>query len=96
MAYGAKQLSKVGAPEGNNNAGKNKPFWRALDKAIAQSDGQKLRDAAEKLLDAAANGEAWAIRELADRMDGKAAQAITGADGGPFVIIQATSHDEAL
>lgn len=67
----------MAAPEGNNNAGKNKPFWRALDKAIAQEDGKRLRAAAEKLLDLASNGEQWAIKELADRMDGKSAQSMT-------------------
>lgn len=64
-----------GQPE-NNNAGKNKPFWRAINKAIAQDDGKRLRSAAEKLLDLAAAGEQWAVKELADRMDGKAIQSI--------------------
>lgn len=65
-----------GAPQGNNNAGRNKPFWRAIDRAIVQDDGKRLREAAEKLLDLAAQGEQWAVKELADRLDGKAAQAI--------------------
>ena len=36
---------------------------------------------------AATNGEAWAVKELIDRMDGKAIQAqeITGADGAPLL-----------
>ena len=73
------------AQEGNTNQSKTKPFWRAIDKALAQEDGKRLRAAAEKLLDLAASGEQWAVKELADRMDGKAAQALslTGEDGGP-------------
>jgi HPt (histidine-containing phosphotransfer) domain-containing protein len=43
----------------------------ALNRAIAQDDSKRLRDAAERLLDIAAAGEAWAIKELADRLDGK-------------------------
>jgi hypothetical protein len=57
---------------GNPNGVRN--FWsfrNALNRAIAQSDGKLLRDAAEALLASAAQGEPWAIKELADRLDGK-------------------------
>lgn len=54
----------------------NKPFWAALNRAIAQEDSKRIRAAAEKLLDAASNGEPWAIAMLADRMDGKPKQQI--------------------
>lgn len=69
-------MAERGGQPGNQNASKNKPFWHAIDRAIAQEDGKRLRAAAEKLLDAAAAGEAWAIKELGDRLDGKPAQAI--------------------
>ena len=80
-------MAESGAQPGNNNAGKNKPFWRALDKAIIQEDGKRLRAAAEKLLDLAAQGEQWAVKELADRMDGKAAQVIAGDAENPLTLI---------
>ena len=48
----------------------------ALNRAIAQDDGKRLRDAAEQLLTLAAEGEAWAIRELADRLDGKPKESV--------------------
>lgn len=48
----------------------------ALQRAMAQDDGKRLRDAAEKLLDKAAVGEPWALGMLADRLDGKVAQAV--------------------
>jgi len=70
-------VADSGGQPGNNNAGKNKPFWRAIDRAIAQDDGKRLRDAAEKLLDLASQGEQWAVKELADRIDGKAHQSIS-------------------
>lgn len=57
--------------KGNQLAVKSKLFDGALKRAIAQDDGKKLRAAAESLLTQAASGEAWAIRELADRLDGK-------------------------
>lgn len=79
-------MANVGGQPGNTNASKSKPFWHAIDRAIAQEDGKRLRQAAEKLLDAAAAGEDWAIKELGDRLDGKPAQAVVGADGGPVVV----------
>lgn len=75
-------MAERGGQPGNTNASKNKPFWHAIDRAIAQENGKRLREAAEKLLDAAAAGEPWAVKELGDRLDGKPAQAITGPDGG--------------
>jgi hypothetical protein len=69
-------MAERGGQPGNQNATKSKPFWHAIDRAIAQEDGRRLREAAEKLLNAAAAGESWAIKELADRLDGKAHQAV--------------------
>ena len=63
-----------------------KSFKAALDKAIKQ-DPQALRKAADKLLTLAADGEAWAVKELADSLDGKPAQAIVGKDGGDLKIL---------
>lgn len=54
-----------------------KKFSAALDRAIAQDDGERLRKAAEKLLTLASDGEAWAVKELADRLDGKPHQSTT-------------------
>ncbi len=76
----------MGAPVGNQNAAKSRLFYGALSRAIAQDDGERLRKAAEKLLDLASGGEAWAVKELADRLDGKAPQAITGDEGGPVQV----------
>ena len=73
-----------------------KPFLESVNRAIVADNGKRLRAAAEKLLDLAAAGEQWAVCHLADRLDGKPAQAITGADGGPLVVITATPLDEKL
>lgn len=55
---------------------REKKFLGALERAIAQSDGKLLRQAAEKLLKMAALGESWAIQQLADRLDGKPTQQV--------------------
>ena len=75
--------NKVGAPEGNDNAKKGKLFYDALRKILVQNDQLKLRKISEKLAEAAEKGEAWAVKEIMDRMDGKAVaiQEIQGPDG---------------
>lgn len=69
---------------GNANSGgaKAKPFRDALrmEIAAAGADGKALRTVARSLLNQAMAGEQWAVRELADRIDGKVAQAIIGGD----------------
>ena len=75
-----------GNPEGGK---RQRRFYAALDRAIAQDDGQMLRDAAEKLLKEAQKGEPWAIQMLADRLDGKPAQQLvhSGDEESPMKIV---------
>jgi hypothetical protein len=81
-----KLINRVGAPLGNNNHRKGKPFQDALRRAIAQNP-QKLRNAADKVLDLAEAGEAWAVKEIADRLDGKSHQStsLEDADGNNII-----------
>lgn len=94
-------MNQVGAPIGNKNAAKARMFEQAVIRAIKardaelKEDGATLRKIAEELLNKAGS-ELAAMVQLRDTLDGKPAQAITGADGGPLVIIQATAHDEKL
>ena len=77
----------AGAPEGNNNSSRDNRLWRnTINRAIKQGDADRLRRIAETLLQKAEEGEAWAIKELGDRLDGKALQGheVTGTDGGPI------------
>src|SRR5688572_12540362 len=78
-------LETMGAPVGNKNAVKNKPWADAINRALLAEDGQKLRALAEKLIARAEEGDISALREIGDRMDGKPAMAITGADGEPLL-----------
>jgi len=83
MTLPIESTNKVGAPEGNDNAKKGKMFYDALRKILVQNDQLKLRKISEKLAESAEKGEAWAIKEIMDRMDGKpvAIQEIQGPDG---------------
>lgn len=73
------QAGKSGNPGGKP---KVKPFADALRMEIAAAgeDGKALRVVAAKLLEKAAEGDMQAIKELADRVDGKVAQAMIGGD----------------
>lgn len=74
---------EIGAQPGNQNAVKGKEFRQALKRVLARRSEvvtKGLEEVAEKLVDAALAGESWAVREIADRFDGKPAQAIIGGD----------------
>ena len=75
--------NKGGAPIGNQNGKKGKLFYDALRIALLQEDRKRLRNITDKLVKAAENGEPWAVKEIMDRVDGKAVQAteISGVDG---------------
>lgn len=64
----------------NKNAAKNKPWLDALARAMARYDGGKLNALnliADQTVKLAVSGEPWAIKEIGDRVDGKAAQSMT-------------------
>jgi len=71
---------------GNTNAAKGKMFYDQLRK-IAVQEPTKLREVAEGLFEAARAMEPWAVKELIDRLDGKAVQQteLTGAEGAPLL-----------
>jgi hypothetical protein len=61
---------------------RDKPFRDALRLQIADAgeDFKALRRIAAALLDKAASGDVNAIKEVADRLDGKVPQAVGGSD----------------
>ena len=81
-----------GAPKGNQNAAKGRDWREALRYALARRGREKdaqalgepgeaasirgLRLVALKFIEAAENGDPWAMKELGDRIEGKAPQAI--------------------
>lgn len=71
-------------PKGAEN--KDKPFREALrmELAAAGEDHKALRSVAGALIAKAATGDVQAIKEIADRLDGKAAQPIENGETGPL------------
>lgn len=75
---------KTGAPKGNQNASKGRRWFEAIDKALKQyvdkkkkiEAGQALDRIARIVVKEALEGSFWAIEEIADRLDGKAAQSL--------------------
>lgn len=65
----------AGAPKGNRNNAKGKPFGDAL-RIYATQNPEKLRKMAAALFDKAIEGDVSAAKEIGDRLDGKAVQAV--------------------
>lgn len=70
----------VGAPVGNNNAGKARIWKAAIERALAKRSRSDavvaLDELAEKLLTLADQGDLGALKELGDRLEGRAVQAV--------------------
>jgi hypothetical protein len=72
------------ANKGNKHSSKENRIWGNIIRKLAiQEDYKRLHAMAEKLYEKAAEGDLGAIKEVGDRLDGKAiaVQEITGADG---------------
>lgn len=76
------QLAKLGK--------RAKRITATIERAIEQDDGAKLRRGIDRLLDAFAAGEPWAIEQVWNRLEGKPAQSISvTGDEDSHVTIQA-------
>ena len=88
----------AGAPIGNKNATKAKPWRDALDKAIKQYEnntgpdpikrGQVLSRIAKKVIENAMAGDKDAWQEIGNRLDGRPAQSVTvmGDEDNPISV----------
>ena len=77
----------AGAPVGNTNSSKsNRLFGDTIKRMVIQSEGEIARRVAEALILKAQDGDISAIKEFADRVDGKsvATTEISGLDGSPI------------
>ena len=92
-------MAERGGQPGNNN-GSSGNEWRdairyelaKIGREIEGSDPayrKGLRECASEFVKAAKAGEAWAMKELGDRTDGKAPQAVTlsAPDGVPIGVL---------
>ncbi|MGO4316702.1 hypothetical protein [Agrobacterium sp. MCAB5] len=68
----------------------------AINEASDAGGGTKLRAVAEALVSKAVAGDVQAIKEVADRLDGKVTQEISGPDGGPVQIDLTGFEDDEL
>jgi len=70
----------VGAPLGNQNAARGRIWKAAIERALSKrarcDQVAALDELAEKLLTLADQGDLGALKELGDRLEGKAVQAV--------------------
>ena len=76
----------MAAPIGNVNAVKGKMFYDKLRKRLTQ-EPHRLERIVNELITQAEAGEAWAVKEVIDRLDGKAIQTteMQNSDGSPIL-----------
>ena len=61
----------------------------AINEAVSKDDARpRLRAVAEMLVKKGMEGDIAAIKEIADRLDGKVPQAIVGSDDDPPISVQ--------
>ena len=79
-------MAERGAQVGNQNAAKSRMFYDKL-RLVLTREPHRLISIAEQLVSQAEEGQPWAIKEIIDRIDGKAIQATTieNADGTPLL-----------
>lgn len=76
----------MAAPIGNTNAIKGKMFYDKLRKRLTQ-EPHRLERIVNELITQAEQGESWAVKEVIDRLDGKAVQTteMQNSDGTPIL-----------
>lgn len=85
---------KSGGQLGNKSGRKGMLFRDALHKAIKRHPANETKQKTvlvklcTKLLDEGLSGNLTAIKETADRLDGKPAQVIQGPEGKPITVIE--------
>lgn len=76
----------MAAPIGNTNAIKGKMFYDKLRRRLTQ-EPHRLERIVGELITQAEAGEPWAVKEIIDRLDGKAVQTteMQNSDGTPLL-----------
>jgi hypothetical protein len=75
--------------QSGNPSGKQtkRPWTQTLERALAQYEagdvkaGEALRKIADRVVEGALAGDKDSVKEIAERLDGKAVQSIAGPDG---------------
>ena len=85
----------MSAPKGNKNSSKENRVWgKTIKKLAIQEDYKRIHKVAEALFRKAEDGDISAIKELGDRIDGRAQQTISGDSDAPITVIVKTGIDE--
>ena len=87
----------MAAPKGNKNSTAEKRIWSKIVRKLAvQEDHAKLHKVANALFEKASEGDISAIKELGDRLDGKAMQEnmVTGDADNPLTVNVVTGIDD--
>lgn len=92
----------MAAPKGNSNAAKGREWANALERALKLyeskkrriSKGQALERIANTVIEEALDGGMWAVQEIGNRMDGKAAQSIELSGSVEHKHVNELSDDE--
>ena len=80
---------------GNKNSSKDNRVWgKVVRKLAVQEDYKRIHKVAEALFRKAEDGDISAIKELGDRIDGRAQQTISGDSDAPITVIVKTGIDE--
>jgi hypothetical protein len=87
--------SKGGQPGNTNASRKNRIVSNALSRVVTQNP-EKIRQACERLLDRAAEGDLPAFREIMDRLEGKPIQAVEGAGEGGSITLTISTDDKSV
>jgi len=81
------QKKAAEANKGNNHSSKQNRLWGNIIRKLAvQEDYKRLHEIAYALYAKAAEGDMTAIKELGDRLDGKAVQELKGDSESPVII----------
>ena len=70
---------KSGNPEGGRAHKRQRPVTEMFTRVLVQNP-EKLRRACERVLDMAVEGDIMALKEIADRVEGKALQSVDVTD----------------
>ena len=85
----------MSAPKGNQNSTKDKRVWsKVIRKLAVQEDYKRLHRVAEALFKKAEEGDVACIREMGDRIDGRAEQTISGDSDQPITIVVKTGIED--
>ena len=81
----------MAAPKNPGNRWSDKAWREAIRVSVNEEDAdgiKKIRRLADKLVNAALDGDVTAIKEVGDRLDGRPAQALehSGPDGEALVV----------